>query len=237
MKKPLVITPTYNERENIESFLRAVLDALPGSHVLVVDDASPDGTGELVEGAMLREPRIHLLRRKKKEGLGRAYVAGFRWALARDFSHILQMDADFSHDPADLPRLLAESERFDLVIGSRYNGGVRVLNWPLRRLCLSYGASLYVRILTGLPVMDPTGGFKCFRREVLDAIDLSTIAADGYGFQIEMTHTAWRLGFSLREIPIVFADRTAGTSKMSLAIAWEAIGLVLRLAFRSRPRK
>ncbi len=237
MKKPLVVTPTYNERENIESFLRAVLDALPGAHVLVVDDASPDGTGELVEGAMLREPRIHLLRRKKKEGLGRAYVAGFRWALARDFSHILQMDADFSHDPADLPRLLAESERFDLVIGSRYNGGVRVLNWPLRRLCLSYGASLYVRILTGLPVMDPTGGFKCFRREVLDAIDLSTIAADGYGFQIEMTHTAWRLGFSLREIPIVFADRTAGTSKMSLAIAWEAIGLVLRLAFRSRPRK
>ena len=237
MKKPLVITPTYNERENIESFLHAVLNALPGSHVLVVDDASPDGTGELVEGAMLREPRIHLLRRKKKEGLGRAYVAGFRWALARDFSQILQMDADFSHDPVDLPRLLAESERFDLVIGSRYNGGVRVLNWPLRRLCLSYGASLYVRILTGLPVMDPTGGFKCFRREVLDAIDLSTIAADGYGFQIEMTHTAWRLGFSLREIPIVFADRTAGTSKMSLAIAWEAIGLVLRLAFRSRPRK
>ncbi len=237
MKKPLVITPTYNERENIESFLRAVLAALPGAHVLVVDDASPDGTGELVEGAMLREPRIHLLRRKKKEGLGRAYVAGFRWALARDFSHILQMDADFSHDPADLPRLLAESERFDLVIGSRYNGGVRVLNWPLRRLCLSYGASLYVRILTGLPVMDPTGGFKCFRREVLDAIDLSTIAADGYGFQIEMTHTAWRLGFSLLEIPIVFADRTAGTSKMSLAIAWEAIGLVLRLAFRTRPRK
>lgn len=237
MKKPLVVTPTYNERENIEGFLHAVLNALPGAHVLVVDDASPDGTGELVEGAMLREPRIHLLRRKKKEGLGRAYVAGFRWALARDFSHILQMDADFSHDPADLPRLLAESERFDLVIGSRYNGGVRVLNWPLRRLCLSYGASLYVRILTGLPVMDPTGGFKCFRREVLDAIDLSTIAADGYGFQIEMTHTAWRLGFSLREIPIVFADRTAGTSKMSLAIAWEAIGLVLRLAFRSRPRK
>ncbi len=237
MKTPLVITPTYNERENIESFLRTVLDVLPGAHVLVVDDASPDGTGEIVEALMRREARIHLLRRKQKEGLGRAYVAGFRWALARTFSHILQMDADFSHNPSDLPRLLAESERVDLVIGSRYKGGVRVLNWPLRRLCLSYGASLYVRMLTGLPVMDPTGGFKCFRRDVLVAMDLASIAADGYGFQIETTHTAWRLGFSLQEIPIVFADRTAGTSKMSLAIAWEAIGLVLRLAFRSRPRK
>lgn len=230
----LVVTPTYNERENLEPFVRAVLGALPQAHLLVVDDASPDGTGALAEALARREPRLHVLHRKGKEGLGRAYVAGFRWALARDYDRILQMDADFSHDPKDLPCLLAASAEADLVLGSRYINGVRVLNWPLPRLMLSYGAGIYVRLLTRLPVMDPTGGYKCFRREVLESIALGTIAAEGYGFQIEVTHAAWRRGFRIRELPIVFADRTAGQSKMSLAIAREAVFLVLRLALRRK---
>lgn len=230
--KPLIIVPTYNERENLPRFLEAVLAALPSSEVLVVDDASPDGTGLLAERLLRQAPRIHLLHRRRKEGLGRAYISGFRWAKARDYTHILQMDADFSHDPKDLPRLLDAAADADVVIGSRYIGGVRVLNWPLGRLCLSYGAGIYVRLLTRLPVMDPTGGFKCFRRAVITRLPLGRIAAQGYGFQIETTYTAWRLGFKIKELPIVFADRAAGTSKMSLAIAKEAIFLVLRLAFR-----
>ena len=228
----LVIVPTYNERENLPAFVAAVFAALPAATLLIVDDASPDGTGDLAEQLLRGEPRLRLLRRPRKEGLGRAYIAGFRWALARAYKHILQMDADFSHDPKDLPRLLAASATADVVVGSRYRNGVRVLNWPLRRLFLSYGAGIYVRLFTRLPVMDPTGGFKCFRREVLAALPLDSIAAQGYGFQVETTHTAWRSGFTIREIPIVFADRTAGTSKMSLAIAWEAIWLVLKLAMR-----
>lgn len=228
----LIVTPTYNERENIAAFAKAVLAELPQAHLLVVDDASPDGTGAMAEALIRQEPRLRVLHRKGKEGLGRAYVDGFRWALAQGYGRILQMDADFSHDPKDLPRLLAAAEEADLVIGSRYVGGVRVLNWPLRRLMLSYGAGIYVRLFTRLPVMDPTGGYKCFHREVLEAISLGNIAAEGYGFQIEVNHAAWRRGFRLREIPIVFADRTAGTSKMSLAIAREAVLLVLRLAWR-----
>lgn len=234
--RPLVIVPTYNERENLAPFLAAVRTALPIADMLIADDASPDGTGLLAEELLRRDAQLHLIHRRRKEGLGRAYVCGFRWALARPYTHILQMDADFSHDPKDLPRLLAAAAQADLVIGSRYNGGVRVLNWPLRRLFLSYGAGIYVRLLTRLPVMDPTGGFKCFRRETLAAIPLDRIAAQGYGFQIEMTHAAWRRGFSIREIPIVFADRTAGTSKMSLAIAQEAIVLVLKLALKRLTR-
>ncbi len=235
--RPLIITPTFNERENIESFSHAVRDILPTADLLIVDDASPDGTGKQVEHMIRQDARIHLLHRRRKEGLGRAYVAGFSWALEHPYSHILQMDADFSHDPKDLPRLLQAANAFDVVIGSRYIGGVRILNWPLRRLILSYAAGIYVRTLTRMPIMDPTGGYKCFRRDVLEAINLTHIAADGYGFQIEMNYVAWRLGFRLHEEPIIFADRIAGFSKMSLAIAWEAIWLVLKLAFIRKKSK
>ncbi len=231
----LVITPTYNERENLPAFVDAVLKALPQADLLVVDDASPDGTGALADALAAGEPRLAVLHRPAKQGLGRAYRAAFRRALARGYDRVIQMDADFSHAPADLPRLLAASEEADLVIGSRYSqGGVRVLNWPLRRLFLSYGAGLYVRLLTRLPVMDPTAGYKCFRREALAAILQGPLAAEGYAFQVETTYHAWRAGFRVREIPIVFADRVAGQSKMSLAIAWEAVRLVLRLALRHR---
>lgn len=228
----LIVVPTYNEKENICSFSEAVLEQLPGAHLLIVDDNSPDGTGQIADQLAASNPAIQVLHRTQKEGLGRAYVAGFQWALQRDYAFIIQMDADFSHDPKDLPRLLEATTTSDVVIGSRYKGGCRVLNWPLPRLILSYGAGIYVRLLTRLPVMDPTGGFKCFHRKVLESINLSQIAAEGYGFQIEVTHSAWRNGFSIQEIPIIFTDRIAGTSKMSLAIAKEAIFLVLKLAFR-----
>ena len=228
----LIVVPTYNEKENICSFSEAVLEQLPGAHLLIVDDNSPDGTGQIADQLAASNPAIQVLHRTQKEGLGRAYVAGFQWALQRDYAFIIQMDADFSHDPKDLPRLLEATTTSDVVIGSRYKGGCRVLNWPLPRLILSYGAGIYVRLLTRLPVMDPTGGFKCFHRKVLESITLSQIAAEGYGFQIEVTHSAWRNGFSIQEIPIIFTDRIAGTSKMSLAIAKEAIFLVLKLAFR-----
>lgn len=232
MAQTLVVVPTYNEKENIEAFTEAVFTHLPSAHILIVDDNSPDGTGAIADRLAEANPAIFVLHRTQKEGLGRAYVAGFQWALQRDYAFIIQTDADFSHDPKDLPRLLGATETADLVIGSRYKGGCRVLNWPLRRLMLSYGAGIYVRLFTRMPVMDPTGGFKCFHRTVLEAIQLDQIAAEGYGFQIEVTHTAWRKGFTIKEIPIVFADRVAGTSKMSLAIAKEAILLVLKLAFR-----
>ena len=234
-RRVLVVTPTYNEKENIRSFAEAVLKALPTADLLIVDDNSPDGTGDIAEVLSKENPQFYVLHRRAKEGLGRAYVDGFRWALQRSYDRILQIDADFSHDPNDLPRLLAAAEVDDLIIGSRYVGGnTRVLNWPLRRLMLSRGAGIYVRLLTGMPVADPTAGFKCFRREVLEAIELDRIAAEGYGFQIEINHRAWCRGFSLREIPIVFVDRAAGISKMSLAIAREAVFLVLKLAFRRK---
>jgi dolichol-phosphate mannosyltransferase len=232
MAKTLVVVPTYNEKENIQAFTEAVLTHLPTAHILIVDDNSPDGTGAIADQLADANPAISVLHRTQKEGLGRAYVAGFQWALQRDYAFIIQTDADFSHDPNDLPRLLEATTDADLVIGSRYKDGCRVLNWPLPRLMLSYGAGIYVRLFTRMPVMDPTGGFKCFHRSVLEAIQLDHIAAEGYGFQIEVTHTAWRKGFTIKEIPIVFADRVAGTSKMSLAIAKEAVLLVLKLALR-----
>ena len=231
-EKVLVVVPTYNEKENIENFTAAVHTNLPNAHILIVDDNSPDGTGVIADRLSEEDATIHVLHRQQKEGLGKAYIAGFKWALERDYDFVIQTDADFSHDPKDLPRLLAAAQEDDLVIGSRYKGGCRVLNWPLPRLMLSYGAGIYVRLLTRLPVMDPTGGFKCFKRKVLASIELDNIAAEGYGFQIEVTHSAWRKGFTIKEIPIVFADRVAGTSKMSLAIAKEAVFLVLKLAFR-----
>jgi dolichol-phosphate mannosyltransferase len=223
----LIVVPTYREATNISRFLNAVFERCPGAHVLVVDDASTDGTPDIVRGDRRFGESLFLMERPGKMGLGTAYV---RWALARGYGLIFEMDADFSHDPAEIPNFLAKiREGADLVLGSRYVGGVRVLNWPISRLFLSLGAAQYVRVLTGMPVTDPTGGFKCFRRRVLEAIDLGAIQSNGYAFQIEMTFWAWRGGFDIREVPIIFADRAAGTSKMSLAIAREAIWQVMRL--------
>jgi len=228
--KILVIFPTFNEKQNILAIIEAVFaQNIEGLEILVVDDNSPDGTGDLVAGQTGREPRLHLLRRDRKMGLGTAYVAGFRYALERDYDRIIEMDADFSHDPKDLSRLLEASAASDIVIGSRYINGVNVVNWPLKRLLLSMFASYYTRIITGLPLRDCTAGFKCFRREVLEAIELDRIQSDGYSFQIEMNFRAWVKGFRILEIPIIFVDRAAGTSKMSKRILREAIWMVWKL--------
>ena len=241
MSDTLVVIPTYNEIENAEAISRAVLGACPEAELLFVDDNSPDGTGQLADRMAAENPRIHVLHRERKQGLGRAYLAGFRWALERpDYRFILEMDADFSHDPKAVPQLRAAARDADLVLGSRYVGGLRVINWPLNRLILSTSAALYVRMITGMPFSDPTGGFKCFRREVLAAIDLDGIHSNGYSFQIEMTHTAWHLGFKIVESPIVFEERREGQSKMSGGIINEALFMVWKLlarcGFRRRPR-
>lgn len=240
MEKILVIIPTYNEADNIRPISAAVLENLPGADLLFVDDSSPDGTGEIADGLAAAEPRIHVLHRTVKDGLGRAYIAGFKWALERDYNRIFEMDADFSHDPKTLPAFIEKAKECDLVLGTRYKGGIRVINWPLNRLLTSMGAGMYVRTITGLPVSDPTGGFKCFRREVLEAIDLDAVRSNGYSFQIEMTHTAWWLGFKIGEVPIVFEDRRAGNSKFNSKIAREAFFMVWRLAakhgFRRHPK-
>lgn len=241
MSDTLVIIPTYNERENVEAIASAVLEACSFADLLFVDDSSPDGTGQLVERMAADNPRVHLLTRANKQGLGRAYIAGFRWALERaNYQFIMEMDADFSHDPKAIPQLRDAAQTADLVLGSRYIGGIRVVNWPLNRLILSTGAALYVRAVTGMPFRDPTGGFKCFRREVLETIDLDTIHSNGYSFQIEMTHTAWHLGFRIVESPIVFEERREGQSKMSGGIVNEALWMVWQLlarcGWRRRPR-
>ncbi len=228
--KTLVVIPTYNERENLVELLdRIFAQPVDDLGVLIVDDASPDGTGALAEEIKARDPRVEVLHRAGKLGLGSAYVAGFRYALERDYEFVFEMDADFSHNPDSLPEFLREIEGADLVVGSRYLNGVTVVNWPLLRLVLSYGANLYTRIITGLPLKDATGGFKCFRRRVLQALDLSRVRSDGYGFQIEINFKAWRKGFRIREIPILFVDRRAGVSKMSRRIVWEAAWMVWRL--------
>jgi dolichol-phosphate mannosyltransferase len=229
-ERALVIVPTYNERENITRLIGSILDQDSRLEILVVDDGSPDGTGELVEGLIQHEPRVHILKRPRKMGLGTAYIAGFRWALQESFDLVFEMDADFSHDPAHLPQFLSAVEGADLVLGSRYREGkVTVVNWPIKRLLLSYFANVYARVVTGLPVWDATGGFKCFLRKVLEAIDLSHVRSNGYAFQIEMSFRAWRKHFKIVEIPIVFVDRTEGQSKMSRAIVREAIWMVWRL--------
>lgn len=228
--RALVIVPTYNERENIARLIDSVLAQDPRLDLIVVDDGSPDGTGDIVESIMATNQRVHILRRPKKMGLGTAYVAGFRWALEHGYDAVFEMDADFSHDPNHLPQFLRAIEGADLVLGSRYREGkVTVVNWPIARLILSYFANVYARAVTGLPLWDATGGFKCFRRRVLEAIDLSKIKSNGYAFQIEMSFRAWRKGFRLIEIPIVFVDRTEGQSKMSKHIVREAIWMVWRL--------
>lgn len=229
LKRSLVIIPTYDEAENIEHIIPAALIQDESIDVLVVDDSSPDGTGAIVAEMGKINPRIHLLSRKGKLGLGSAYVAGFKYALEKGYDYIFEMDADFSHDPADLKRMLVEIENYDLVIGSRYVEGINVVNWPLRRLFLSFFASKYVRWITMMPLHDPTGGFKCFRRVVLETVNLDGIISDGYSFQIEMNFRTWVKKFKIKEMPIVFTDRRVGQSKMSKKIVIEAIFIVWKL--------
>ena len=230
--RALVVVPTYNERLNLPVIVPAILQQDPRIDVLVVDDNSPDGTGALADGLAAESPRVHVLHRTAKQGLGKAYLAGFTWALERHYDFVIEMDADFSHDPKFLPELLKAAGDADLVIGSRYKSGVNVINWPMSRLLLSIGANQYARWITGLPLSDSTGGFKCFRRAVLEAIDFSRVRSNGYAFQIEMSYRAWRKGFRLVEIPIVFTDRIEGQSKMNKRIVREAIWMVWWLRLR-----
>jgi len=232
-KKSLVIIPTFNEMENIPKLIPDVLSKAEGIEILVVDDSSPDGTAAYVEKLMQNNDRIHLIKRNYKMGLGTAYIAGFKYALERSFDYIFEMDADFSHDPNEIVNFLSEINNYDLVLGSRYISGVNVINWPMSRLILSYSANIYTKIITGLHIKDATGGFKCFRREVLEAINLDEIKSNGYAFQIEMTFKAWKKGFKIKEIPITFVDRVKGTSKMSKKIVREAVIRVWKLRIRS----
>ena len=233
----LVVVPTYNELMNLPHVVPAILSQDPRLNILVVDDNSPDGTGSLADRLSEIEPRVHVLHRTNKEGLGKAYIAGFRWALARDYEIIFEMDADFSHDPDRIGDFLRAIEEADLVLGSRYAKGVNVINWPISRLLLSLFANLYARVVTGLPLTDSTGGFKAFRRQVLEAIDLDKVRSNGYAFQIEMSFIAWKKGFRLKEIPIVFTDRMEGQSKMNKRIVREAIWMVWWLRLRAIFRK
>ena len=230
LERALVVVPTYNERDNLPRLVPLILQQDPRLEVLIIDDASPDGTGQVADQLADDNPRLHVLHREGKLGLGTAYIAGFHWGLARDYDVFFEMDADFSHDPAHLPQFLEAIRDFDVVLGSRYlHGRVTVINWPITRLILSYTANAYARMVTGLPVTDATGGFKCFRRKVLQGIELDRVGSEGYSFQIEMSLRAWRNGFAIGEIPIVFADRDLGESKMSKRIIWEAVWRVWAL--------
>jgi dolichol-phosphate mannosyltransferase len=232
-ERALVVLPTYNEKVNLPLIVPQILEQDPRLEILVVDDNSPDGTGQLADELAAANPRVHVMHRAEKAGLGKAYLAGFRWALEREYDYIMEMDADFSHDPKFLGQLLAASKDADLVIGSRYRAGVNVINWPISRLLLSIGANQYARWITGLPLTDSTAGFKCFRREVLEAIDFEKVRSNGYSFQIEMSFRAWKKGFRLVEIPIVFTDRMEGQSKMNKRIVREAIWMVWWLRLQS----
>lgn len=231
--KTLVIIPTYNEMENIPRLLPIVLSQDDSIDILIVDDNSKDGTAQFIIEQQKSNNRLHLLQREKKLGLGTAYIAGFKYALENNFDYIFEMDADFSHEPKEIPNFLKAIKDNDLVLGSRYIDGVRVLNWPMKRLLLSFFASVYTRIITGMPIKDATGGFKCFRRKVLENIDLNKVQSNGYSFQIEMTFKAYKKGFKIKEIPIVFMDRVKGTSKMSKKIVYEAVFMVWKLRLRS----
>jgi dolichol-phosphate mannosyltransferase len=237
MDQAVVIVPTYNERDNLEPLATKILGLPTPVQLLIVDDNSPDGTGQLADQLAGRHPTIQVLHRPDKAGLGRAYCAGFLWALEREFEFILEMDGDFSHDPEDIPRFLEAARDTDLVLGSRYRDGIRVINWPLGRLLLSLSAAQYVRLITGMPFTDPTGGFKCFRRQTLARLDLDAVRSNGYSFQIELTHKIWRQGLRIVEVPIVFTDRYQGTSKMSGRIVREALLMVWRLWFQNRLRR
>ena len=227
--RTLIISPTYNERKNIQSLIEKVFDLDSTYHLLIIDDNSPDGTAKKVEELQKEHSNLHLEIRPGKAGLGTAYLYGFQWALDKGYDSIVQIDADLSHDPNDIPRLLANLSNHELVIGSRYVEGVSVVNWPIRRLILSYGANYYSRFITGMPIKDGTGGFKAWSASLLDKIKLNEVKSQGYSFQIEMNFRAWRLGASIKEEPIIFVDRTIGESKMSSTIMYEAIWMVWRL--------
>lgn len=229
--KTIVVIPTYNEADNIQSLIETLHNVVPDTHILVVDDNSPDGTAQIVETIEKNDDRVHLIVRPGKMGLGTAYCHGFRWALDRGYDAICEMDADFSHDPNELKTFFNEFPNYDLIIGSRYIKGVNVINWPLSRLLLSYGANLYTQIITGMPIKDATGGFKCFRAEKLKEIELDRIKTNGYGFQIEMNYRMWKKGARIKEVPIIFVDRRSGVSKMNKSIIYEAIFLVWKLKF------
>jgi len=231
--KTLVIIPTYNESENIERIVPEILDKDQSIDVLIVDDNSPDGTGELADKMAEKNSKIFVIHREKKSGLGTAYKAGFRYAIENGYDYIFEMDADFSHDPKCIPSFLEAIKEADLVLGSRYISGVNVINWPMSRLLLSYYANVYTRWVTGLPVKDATGGFKCFRRKVLESVDLDKVKSEGYSFQIEVSLRAWKKGFKIKEIPIVFEDRREGRSKMSKKIVREAVWMVWKLRLLS----
>jgi len=228
-KKALVVMPTYNEKENLEAITKKILETIPSLNILIVDDNSPDGTGQIADALAKQEKRIFVLHRNRKEGLGRAYLAGFRWGLDHGYDYLLEMDADFSHDPKYLSAMLDAADHADLVIGSRYARGVNVVNWPMSRLLLSYCGNLYVRLIIGLPIADATAGFKCFRRQTLEAIDFKRVGSSGYSFQIEVNFICWKKGFRIKEVPIVFVDRELGTSKMSTGIIKEALLLLWKL--------
>jgi dolichol-phosphate mannosyltransferase len=232
MNHSLIIIPTYNEADNVAKIIPEVLAQDEGFNVLIVDDNSPDGTAKIIQEMQKTNSHIHLIERSSKLGLGTAYVAGFKYALSHGFDFVFEMDADFSHDPKLLVKLLTKAEEYDLVIGSRYISGVNVVNWPMRRLILSYSANLYTRIITGLPVKDATAGFKCYRRVVLESFNLDSIKSNGYSFQIETNFLAWKHGFRICEVPIVFTDRREGISKMSNHIVFEAAWMVWKLKFR-----
>jgi len=231
--KILIIVPTYNEKDNIGLLIPAIDRYVPDADILVVDDSSPDGTSAFVKDLATRRAGLFVLDRQKKEGLGKAYVSGFKWMLERDYELVIQMDADFSHDPKYLPGFLESLKTCDLAIGSRYISGVNVVNWPMHRLLLSYGGNMFARILVGIPIRDCTAGFKCFRRCVLETINLDKIGSSGYSFQIEMNYLAWKHNFCIKEIPIVFTDRQRGTSKMSTKIIREGLMLLWKLRLRS----
>ena len=239
MSNTIIILPTYNEADNLRPMTERLLAMKPELEVLVVDDNSPDGTGDIADGLAKVSDRVHVLHREEKDGLGRAYCAGFAWALERDYEFIFEMDCDFSHDPDEIPRFIAmsDAEDADLVLGSRYCKGIRVINWPIGRMLLSLAAAKYVKIITGMPFSDPTGGFKCFRQRALQSIDLDRVRANGYSFQVELTHILWRTGHKVDEVPIVFTDRFIGTSKMSGKIVREAIWMVWRLWLQNGLRR
>lgn len=229
----LIIIPTYNELENVQRMIPFLQTNYSNIDVLFVDDNSPDGTASFIKDVMKTDDRIKIIEREKKMGLGTAYIAGFKYALSNDYELIFEMDADFSHDPNEIKNFLTHMDKYDVVLGSRYKNGVNVVNWPMRRLLLSYFANVYTRVITGLPVKDATGGFKCFKRKVLEAIKLDDVKSNGYAFQIEMTYKAWRKGFRVGEIPIIFVDRVQGTSKMSKKIVREAVFMVWLLRIKS----
>ena len=243
MNETLIIVPTVNERENLPRMAQRLLSLPVAVDLLIVDGNSSDGTGQIADELAAKHPQIHVLHEAEKKGLGRAYISGFKWALERGYEFIFEMDGDFSHNPRDIPEFLAaaKNENADLVLGSRYSHGVRVVNWPLKRLILSRSAGIYVRLITGMPFSDPTGGYKCFRRRALQAINLDAVRSNGYSFQIELTHKLWRQGMKVVEVPIVFTDRVYGQSKITGAIIREAFPMVWRLwaqnGFYRRPRK